>query len=555
MSYVAEYERINWENYSSTKTPLSAQNLNKIDYAVKKHDEACATFDLTKLEKSEALSMLADVTYNSSTGVFTFTRKNGTQIVADINIEKIPVSFSMDENGIITMTTSDGSTYTADVGSLIKKYDFIDSETIDLIETYDSSSKKTKVKAEIIDGSVTEEKLQPNFLADCRIAKDNAETASNVATTSASMAEGYSVGEQNGEPVEEGSPYYQNNAKYYAEQAGTKTARAIEYDRTASGISADNVQGAIDEIVTKVNSKADVSALVAKADKTQLSNRNLLDNPWFTVNQRGQSRYSGSEYAVDRWKTANSVMVVNNGYITFSSANTWGNIYQLLNYSSEYANKTFTMSIEISADSQVSDLLFAMQYMENGVTEKTIKQSTISVTSDRQIVTMEFTMPNLTANDLLKFRIGNIHGLNEEIKIYRAKLELGTISTLANDLAPNYAEELLKCQRYFVRFRANTGSHGFVLAHPISTTLLRIPLTLPCWMNSNTPTVTLAGSLRTTPSASDAQIVCSGLSRIDMMANVIILQTTISSGSLQIGGNYMMVFGDSNTYIDISAEL
>lgn len=171
MSYVAEYERINWENYSSTKTPLNAQNLNKIDYTVKKHDEACVTFDLTKLEKSEALSMLADVSYNSSTGVFTFTRKNGTQIIADLNIEKIPVSFSMDANGVITMTTTDGNTYTADVGSLIKKYEFVDSDTIDLEETYDSKTKKAKVTADIIDGSVTEEKLQPNFLADCRIAK------------------------------------------------------------------------------------------------------------------------------------------------------------------------------------------------------------------------------------------------------------------------------------------------------------------------------------------------------------------------------------------------
>lgn len=33
------------------------------------------------------------------------------------------------------------------------------------------------------------------------------------------VAEGWTVGEKNGVPVTSGSPYYHNNAKYYAEQA------------------------------------------------------------------------------------------------------------------------------------------------------------------------------------------------------------------------------------------------------------------------------------------------------------------------------------------------
>ena len=32
------------------------------------------------------------------------------------------------------------------------------------------------------------------------------------------------------------------------------------------------------------------------------------------------------------------------------------------------------------------------------------------------------------------------------------KLEFGTVSTLGMDTAPNYATELLKCQRYFFRY-------------------------------------------------------------------------------------------------------
>lgn len=40
MEYSADYERIDWENYSSTRTPLNASNLNKMDATIKKHDEA-----------------------------------------------------------------------------------------------------------------------------------------------------------------------------------------------------------------------------------------------------------------------------------------------------------------------------------------------------------------------------------------------------------------------------------------------------------------------------------------------------------------------------------
>ena len=29
--------------------------------------------------------------------------------------------------------------------------------------------------------------------------------------------------------------------------------------------------------------------------------RNLLDNGWFTINQRGQNSYTGSGYGFDRW--------------------------------------------------------------------------------------------------------------------------------------------------------------------------------------------------------------------------------------------------------------
>ena len=60
-------------------------------------------------------------------------------------------------------------------------------------------------------------------------ASDSATAASGSATTAgnkALVAEGFAVGEQNGTPVTSGSPYYENNAEYFAGQAADSAEEA-----------------------------------------------------------------------------------------------------------------------------------------------------------------------------------------------------------------------------------------------------------------------------------------------------------------------------------------
>jgi len=60
-------------------------------------------------------------------------------------------------------------------------------------------------------------------------AEQKAGQAVNAATSAGSdalKAEGYAVGKQNGDAVASGSPYYQNNAKYYATEAGSSASGA-----------------------------------------------------------------------------------------------------------------------------------------------------------------------------------------------------------------------------------------------------------------------------------------------------------------------------------------
>lgn len=195
------YTRINWENYPSTKTAVNEVNLNKIDSAVNTIDDRVVSLDVSKAEKSGLLESVKDITYDETSGVFVFTWHNGTELIVDLNIEKIPVSFSMSADGIITMVTTDGETYTADIGSLITNYSFEDSSVIAFSSRTASDGTKI-ITANIPDGSITGQKLQPNYLADITTQAANALRSETNANTSAIKAKGS-----------------EDRAKQYADQA------------------------------------------------------------------------------------------------------------------------------------------------------------------------------------------------------------------------------------------------------------------------------------------------------------------------------------------------
>lgn len=216
--------RINWENEPSQNTPINENNLNKMDYALFTIDGRVCDLELTKANQSDLLLGVKNVDYNTSTGVFTFEWQNGTRKTVDLNIEKIPVSFSLDADGVIRMKTADGTIFTADISQALKQYNFVDSSVIDFTESVDGEGNKV-VTADIIGGSITAEKLQPNFLADCTEAKETAETK-------ALVSEGYAVGEQNGVPVDETSPYYHNNAKYFSDKSASTIYQQSNWNET-----------------------------------------------------------------------------------------------------------------------------------------------------------------------------------------------------------------------------------------------------------------------------------------------------------------------------------
>lgn len=210
------YTRINWEDYPSENTDLDAYNLNQMDSAIDALDNRIVSQDALKVDKSAINGNIADWTMDETTGVITITKYNGEKVIFDLNIEKIPVEFFMSDDGIITMTTEDGTQFTADIGSMIPVLTFEDSATIAVSVT--GTGKNKTYSFSIKTGSVTDAMLQPNYLADIRVESANASAYAQSANAKSVLAESYAIG---GTRTREGEDT--DNAKYYMEQAKQQT--------------------------------------------------------------------------------------------------------------------------------------------------------------------------------------------------------------------------------------------------------------------------------------------------------------------------------------------
>ena len=380
MAYINVYPtRINWENEPSINTPINEVNLNKIDYAVYEHDRTFATWDTTKANQSDLLLSVKTIDYDAETGVFIFTWQNGTTKTVDLNIEKIPVSFSMSPQGVITMTTDDGTTYTADVGSLIKTYTFTDSSVIDFTVTTDASGNKT-VTADIVDGSITGSKLQPNYLADCQAAQTGAETAQGLSEDSAEDSEAWAVGERGGVPVPSTDPTYENNAKYWAQQANpTVLANMSDVDidnpangqvltynpntqkwenqAASGGAEIDDTTTSTTKVWSSQKVSTELSTKLSYADNAILGAKNLLPNNatsrtvngvTFTVNADGSFAISGTATGSINLEIGNIAPSLVGTSLIMSDESTSTAVYMFISYilngSTQYiTDKTFTI--------------------------------------------------------------------------------------------------------------------------------------------------------------------------------------------------------------------
>ena len=301
-----------WVDYPDIESPIIADELNRHETELDEIDSRVVVHETTKANQVDLLTCVASITLNTTTGILTITLKNGSSTTIDTGLSKLAVNFDYDADPTsphyeqLILEMADGTYKYIDLSALITQFEFVNSATITWTVGNDG-----KVTANIINGSITEEMLETNFLANCRLevnkalgfsqdaeawAKgtkggtpvastdehyhNNSKYYSEESQASSEDSEAWAKGTRNGVDVPSTDETYENNAKYWAEQArsivgdkvdsfnGRKgvvvpqahdySGNQVDYDNTTSGAVATNVQGAIDEAFAGIATKQDI---------------------------------------------------------------------------------------------------------------------------------------------------------------------------------------------------------------------------------------------------------------------------------------------------------
>lgn len=204
-------------------------------------------------------------------------------------------------------------------------------------------------------------------------------------------------------------------------------------------------------------------------DQMVIVHPNLIKNWYFgnPVNQRGKTSYAGTGYGVDMWYTTGASLSMD---VTAEGVKLYRN--------DASSNPAWAQALETDAVGQT--VTISMLYKGNGEgASLRVAQTggivTLSNVSDWTLVQKTFALEKWGVGTLQNRAIVAIQafeslGANPELYIKAIKLELGEQQTLAHqengawvlNEIPNYAEELLKCQRYFYKPPASLMTYGYL---------------------------------------------------------------------------------------------
>lgn len=281
------------------------------------------------------------------------------------------------------------------------------------------------------------------------------------------------------------------------------------------------------------------------------TNPNLLDNPFFIINQRGftTSTETNNIFSVDRWLINNgggTITKTANGIKINNTSGTRYNTFQQRFGADELAGKTVTLSID------TVDAIYKQTFT---IPARTSSVQTMCNWAWKTGCNLRFYVETTSANASYNVQIYVANGYSTDLRA--VKLELGTASTLANDVPPKEEQATADCKLYFQRIQQEDGytapvGFGIVAA---STTILRtlIPLSSPLRKaGSLTATATNIGQMRVqgngsnlTPTAITGCGVLNGHAIVDITVN----------GTLANNQFYTLVFANSTAIIDLSKEL
>ena len=189
----------------------------------------------TKLQSDTLLaegtnSLIKDVSYESNTGVFTITKKDGSKVVIDTVIEKVPASMALKEEADgsvwLVVTNQDGSVTKTNVTSLIEDTVIADSDTVVVSSSTDAVNKVTTYTLNIKPNSLG----LNHFNTELVTKFEETQNAKTAAVEAKKSAEGYAAqakqSAQSAEISAGSAGSYATNAANSAESAKTSETNA-----------------------------------------------------------------------------------------------------------------------------------------------------------------------------------------------------------------------------------------------------------------------------------------------------------------------------------------
>ena len=281
----------------------------------------------------------------------------------------------------------------------------------------------------------------------------------------------------------------------------------------------------------------------------RVSGDNLLINPFFQINQRGQSSYSGTGYGFDGWRGTRSTSVIEinaDGSVTVSGAIKEDGILQKLE--SAYAGQTLTTSVEVTSITGTGQL-----YVRNATTWATFGY-TILENSGLHVLTVTIPPDNTDPIAIYMDFSPSATEANSMTIAPPIKIEKGEISTQKSDAlpAPNFGFE--ECRRYLVALREITtggnACHAFGAAISSTEIRLTVPLSRPMRIQ---PTLIVNDLSKWTIRHGNASLPITNLELLRSSSNFLLLRATTSGATA--GYACYLQNADPSALILLSAEL
>lgn len=217
------YAVVGWLNFPDKSTPLGKKNLRHMDSGILQCAQHILALSQDKLDSAEAAKFIVDWSLNTDTWIATVTHKDGTKESYDFPIEMLPTRIDLDDDDNLVLVQQDGTTKKISFERFV--YTTKNTATIAM------ELNGTEISANVIDGSITLDKLEPTIMATLRQYMLDAQTAAVSAEQYYTAARSWAVGGTESRDGED-----TDNSKWYSEQSKASADLAAQYSKiTAPG--------------------------------------------------------------------------------------------------------------------------------------------------------------------------------------------------------------------------------------------------------------------------------------------------------------------------------